>query len=1024
MNIPRFAVRHPVTVAMIFLAGTLLGVLSLRRLPVDLLPDLDAPKIAVLLRSGDRPPEELEDRYARQLESALATLPSVTGVRSVTSTGRVLVIVEHEWDSDMDRALLEVQSMATRLATDRDVDSIVVRRFDPSDEPVLVLALEPASGEDHEDLDAVRRLAEERVARALERIEGVALAQVAGGRRREIVVRVEPDRLREIGLDAERIVAVLQQSNAEASGGTVEDEGRVHVIKGLGKFRNLQDVATVPVAAARSGEARAQPLRLEDIASVAWEDAPVRGIVTSDGREGVSISVFKEAGENTVAVSSRVREALLGIGDDLGGRPIRVVRDQADAVRQAIREVQIAAVLGGVLSVLVLLFFLRSARALLLVTLSIPASIVLIFPFLQALGLSLNVMTLGGIALGTGIVIDNAIVVLEAIFRRLQEGEAPFDAAERGAAEVGPAILAATATLCVVFVPVLFMRGIAAEIFSDLALAVVIQLVCSLAVAMLLMPAIAARLFRAGHAISWSGRDVMGEAYERTLRSLLRRPFTVVGLAAASVAAAALLAPRVGVEFLPPSATGEITARVVMPEGSRVEVTAQAARRLEDAARSAFGEAIASTHAELGEAVREDLVLSEQIPAESRGVLRLQVARGSGVTTGQVERVLEQAASGIPGLALRFEPADAVLGRLAQSGPPIRVEVRGQDLVALERVTGDVARELAWRSALFNVRSSFDERRAEVRIVLDRPVTAGLGLTPDGIARQLRRQLAQESVTTFRPDGEDRAIVVRGPERSAETLASVVLEASEGRRARLGEVATVSIESAPVRIERSRGARLGVITAQVAEGSTLGVAGQEVEDALRGLRLPSGIRAVVTGAEESRRASFGELGVAVLLAIALVYMVMASLFESIVHPFTILLTLPTAGVGVVGALLLANTPLSVPALIGIVMLAGIAVSNGILLVDVATRLRDTEGMPREDAIARAGRLRLRAILMTSVTTVLGVLPLAFGGEGASVQAPLAIAVMGGLISSTVLTLLLLPSAWTILDRLRPQRASS
>lgn len=1018
--IPRFAVSHPVTVAMIFLAGILLGILSLRRLPVDLLPDLDAPKVAVLLRSGERPPEELEDIYARQLETQLATLPDVTSVRSVTSTGRVLVIVEHDWDADMDHALLDVQATATRLSSDRDVDSVVVRRFDPSSEPVLVLAIQSRSGEGIADLDALRRLAEDRVARALERVPGVALAQVAGGRRREAVVRFVPDELKEFGLDAERLAMLIQQSNVEASGGTVEDRGRVHVIKGLGKLTSLADLADIPVAPARMDAATSQPLRLSDVASVAWEDAPVRGLVTVDGREGVSISVFKEAGENTIAISDAVRGAFASIGDDLGGRSITVVRDQADAVREAVREVKVAALIGGLLSVLVLLFFLRSARALLLVGLSIPVSIVLIFPVMQALGLSLNVMTLGGIALGTGIVIDNAIVVLEAIFRRLEEGEDPFEAAQAGASEVGPAILAATATLCVVFLPVVFLRGIAAEIFSDLALSVVIQLACSYAVAMLLMPSIAARLFKKGHSLSWGGRDRLAEGYERLVLRTLRRPILVLGAAGASVALAILLAPRVGLEFLPSADTGEISCHVVMPEGSRVEVTQQAASRLEEAVRHAFPGVVELSHAELGEAVREDLVLSEQVPAESRGLLRLQLADERTVSSAQVERVLEAAARQVPGLGIRLEPADAVLGRLAQSGPPIRVEVRGQDLVAIERATGDVTRELAARPELFNVRSSFEERRAEMRIVLDRPVSTGLGLTPDVIARQLRRQLANESVSSFRPDGEDRDVVVRGPERSAASLRDVVLETSDGRRVRLAEIADVRVESAPARIERSRGARLGAVTAQVSETSDLGEAAQAVEATLAGLKLAPGLRTVITGAEESRRDSFAQLGLAVLLAIVLVYMVMASLFESIVHPFTILLTLPTAGVGVVLALLVTSTSLSVPALIGIVMLAGIAVSNGILLVDVAQRLRE-QGLSREAAAARAGRLRLRAILMTSVTTVLGMLPLAWGSEGARIQAPLAIAVMGGLTTSTLLTLFVIPSTFELLERLRPGR---
>jgi HAE1 family hydrophobic/amphiphilic exporter-1 len=1018
--IARLAVRHPVSVIMIFLGGMLLGLLALRRLPVDLLPDLDAPRVAVLLRSGDRPPDELEDRYARQLETALATLSKVVSVRTISSTGRVLAIVEYEWNADMDFALLDVQAMAGRLATDRDVDSLVVKRFDPASEPIMVMALEPPEGSDDVDLDRLRRLADERIARSLERVPGVALVQVAGGRRREVRVTIEPHRLESLGLDAERLVSLLQQANAQASGGTVEEAGRVYVIKGLGELTSIDDVRALPVSAG-SGDETSRPLRLGDIADVRWEDAPVRGLVTVNGREGVSLSLYKEAGENTVAVSDRARKAVGELAGELGGHRLVVVTDQARYVREAVVEVEKAAVLGGILSIAVLLFFLKSARALLLITLAIPLSVILIFPLFLAFHLSLNVMTLGGIALGTGIVIDNAIVVLEAIFRRIEEGEDPFDAAERGTTEVAAAITAATLTASVVFLPVLFLHGIAAELFRDLALSVVLQLACSLGVALLLVPTLAARLFRKGSVISWGGEG-LARPYEKWLRGALRRKALVVAVAVLSVVAAVALAPRLGLDFLPKTDTGELTARLVLPEGSRVSITREAAERLEAAARAAFPGQIAEAHAELGEAVREDLVLSEQVPAENRGVLRLRLVETRTVSTDSVEAVLEQAAAAIPGLKLRLESSDVVLGRIAQSGPPVRVEMRGQDLEALEHATRDAAEALSRRPELFNVRTSFDERRAEVRIVLDRAVAAGLGLTPDAVARQLRRQLGEESATSFREGDEERDVVVRAPEQSLRTLPALALEAPGGRRVTLGELAQLDVSSAPVSIERSRGSRVGAVTAQVASLASLGEAARAVESTLRQVRLPPGVRASVAGAETARRASFAELGMAVLLAITLVYMVLASLFESIVHPFTILLTLPTAGVGVVVALLLTHTPLSIPAFIGLVLLAGIAVNNGILLVDVANAQR-AEGVPREEAIVRAGRLRLRAILMTSVTTILGALPLALGGRGSEMQAPLAIAIMGGLTSSTLLTLLVIPVAYDLLDRLRPGAAA-
>ena len=1040
--IPRFAVRHPVTVAMIFIAASLLGVLSLRELPVDLLPELDAPRIAVLVRSGDRPPEELEDAYAQLMERSLSTLSGVRRVRTVTSTGRVLAAVEYDWGEDMDFAQVDVEKAISGLKTDRDVDSVLVRRFDPSAEPVLVLALRPLRVEGVPDdpaaLDRLRRLAEDRVAPALELIEGVASAQVAGGRKREVRVTVERHRLKALGLSFDQVVSLLQQGNAEASGGTVEDSGKVHVIKGLGAFESLEDVASLPLSVVSregSGGGPSRPMRLDEIAAVEWADAPVRGLVTIDGEEGASLSIYKEAGENTVAVSDRVREAIASLSGELREAELEVVTDQAGFIRDAIRQVQWAALAGILLAVLVLFAFLRSTAAVLLVALAIPISIVATFALMSAAGLTLNLMTLGGLALGAGMLIDNAIVVLEATFRRLEEGREPFAAAEEGASEVAGAIVAATLTTCVVFLPVSFLHGVAAELFTDLAFTVAFSLLCSLAVALLLIPAAAARLFgarAAGRAAEAGPRR--HSTYEGLLDRILKRPATVVVVVLLLVAGSAGLVKRVGLDFLPTSDPGAITARLLLPEGTRVTVTEQAARAIEASVRASAPGVIVTALSELGEAVREEVALTDEIPAENRGVLRWKLAprESRALSTEQVERLLDEAASQLEGVALKLEPADPVMGRLFERGPPLQVDVRGQDLATLERGSASVAAALRELPELFNVRSSFEDRRAEVRLELDRTVAAGLGLTPDGIARQLRQRLGAEAATSFRRDDEDREVVVSAPDYSLRRLPEMILDAGTGDPVRLGDLAELKIVSSPTRIERSLGSRFGVVTAQPAEGVTLGAASAAIEQALRSVELPSGLRTELAGAEQVRRSSFRELGFAVVLAIVLVYMVMASLFESVVHPFTILFTLPTAGVGVVLGLWLTGTPFSVPALLGAVMLAGIAVNNGILLVDLAGRLR-REGLPRREALARAGGQRLRPILMTSLTTVLAMVPLAMGsevyallpwtrgwGEGAELRAPMAIAVIGGLAASTLLTLFLVPAVYDLLDRLRPK----
>lgn len=1016
----RFAIRHPVTVAVLCAAAVLMGAVALRSLPIDLLPELDAPRIAVLVTSGDRPPDELEDAYARPLENALSTLPGVTSVRTITTVGRVLATVEYEWSADLDFALLDVQKQVAPLATDRDVESLVVRRFDPNAEPIVVVALTEEDGAG--DLDALRRLADDRIARSLERVPGVASVQVAGGRRREVTVTVDPHRLSAYGLTTDRLAGLLAQSNAEASGGTVEDRGRVHVIKGIGRFETLEDVASLPLPLARAGQTTAgAPLVLSDVADVAWEDAPLRGLVAVGNREGVSLSIYKEAGENTVEVSDRVGEALAALSADLRGLEASVVRDQADFIRTAIAEVRTAALLGSVLAIAVLALFLRHAGATFLIALAIPISIVATFAVMPAAGLTLNLMTLGGLALGAGMLVDNAIVVIEAIFRRLEEGEDPAAAAEHGTSEVGGAILASTLTHVVVFVPVVFLEGLAAKLFFGLAATVSISLLCSLAVAFLVVPAAAARMFTRESVRRAREESAWISGYVETLRGVLDRKGAILVATAALVAAAVVVVPTLPREFLPSADSGEVTARLLMPEGTRATVTGEAAARLVSTLEATLPGVVQASVAEIGEAVREEATLTEDVPSENRGVLRLRLVPPAEreVASDRVIDVLDRASEQVEGLVLRFDPSDAVLGRVLQSGPPVRVELRGQDPVALERATRAAAEAVAALPELFDVHSSFEDRRAEVRLELDRVLAAGLGFTPDTLARQLRQRLGAEAATTFRQGDEERDVTLRAPSQSLETLPHLLLDAPSGERVRLGDIAKVEVVSAPTSIQRSLGARLGVVTAQVASGASLGPAAARAVAAVEALDLPAGVRVQVGGAEAQRRASFSQLVFAAILGIVLVYMVMASLFESLVHPFTILFTLPTAAVGVVGALAAAGHGISVASLLGAEMLAGIAVSNGILLVDVTGQLR-ARGLARREALLEAARLRVRPILMTSLTTILGMVPMALEiGEGSGLRAPLAIAVSGGLLTSTLLTLVVVPVAYDLLDRLRP-----
>ncbi|MEM7244629.1 MAG: efflux RND transporter permease subunit [Acidobacteriota bacterium] len=1025
--IPRFAVSHPVTVLMIFAAAALLGYLSLRELPVDLLPELQAPRIAVLVRAGDRPPEELEDRYAEYLEAQLSTLPDVRSVRTTCATGRVLVTIEQDWDTEMDFALLQVEKRVSILRTDRDVDSVTVSRFDPSDEPVVVLALSLKGDAEDElvELDRLRLLAEDRVARILETVEGVASVQVAGGRQARVGVVAERHRLRALGLSFDGLRGNISAGNAEASGGTVEDGGKVHVIKGLGRFHAIEDIAGLPVQGSGDGS---KPRRLDEVATVEWESAPLSGLVTVDGKEGLSLSIFKEADANTVAVSDAVTAAVAEIAPQLTDANLQVVTDQATFIREAITQVQWAALAGIVLAIFVLLVFLRRLVAVVLVALAIPLSVVTTLALMGLADLSLNLMTLGGLALGAGMLIDNAIVVLEAIVARLEGGSSPREAAIEGASEVAAAIFAATLTTCVVFVPVAFLEGLAAELFTDLAFTVAFSLIASLGVALLLLPMAAARFFKArGGRTGGAGRGAS------TFRGLLRRPFLIVLVTGVLLFFGWQRAQRLGLDFLPTADPGLVVVELLLPEGHRVTVTREAARVLEDALTQSVGSAVATTLAELGESVREEIALTDEVPSQNRGLLRIRLVprEERNVTTEQVIGLLEKAAESVEGLSIRFRPTDPVLSRLLDRGPPIAFELRGQELDALEEGCRRLSEELAKQESVFNVRHGFEDRRAELRLQVDRIMAAGLGLTPDQLGERLRQRLGDQAVTDFRDKGELRNVVLRAPRLDLDGLSNIVLDTPSGEPVRLRDIARLEVVTAPTQVERRPGTRTARVTAQVLPGESLGGASAEAYERLTAVPLPPGLQLEQVGAEKERAESFRQLLFAVALAIALVYMVLASLFESLVHPFTILFTLPTAGLGVIAALDLAQTPFSVPALLGAVMLAGIAVNNGILLVDLTGQLR-RRGLSRLDAVVAASSARLRPILMTSLTTVLAMLPLALpaevlsqvpglalGGEGSELRAPMALTVIGGLLASTVLTLVLVPAVYLLLDRLRP-----
>jgi HAE1 family hydrophobic/amphiphilic exporter-1 len=1016
----RLATRRPVAVSVVAAALVVLGWTAWQNLPLDLLPDLQSPTVVVSIRSGDRPPSEMERIYGELLEQRLFAVRGIREINQVARTGRIIGTVGFEWDTDMDFALVEVEKAVGPVRSDPDVDEVVVRRFDPRQVPVVILGL--LADEDGPDLADLRQVARRQIATAMERLEGVAEVRVTGGRERELRVEVDRYKLQAYDLNIADLERRLQEANVDVNAGTLEEGSRVYMVRGLSRYRRAEDVRDVIVRYGQDISGRSIPIRVGNLADVRWADREISHLVRVDGREGVGLSVYKEAGANTVAVSRTVQEALDDLRGDLPGMVVRVVSDEAALVVDSIRDVRQAALIGIALAVFVLGLFLRSAGPTVIVSTAVPVSLLATLFFMHFGGHSLNVMTLGGLALGAGMLVDNAIVVVESIFRRLSGGANLEDAASRGTADVVGAIAASTLTTCAVFLPILFVRGLAARLVSGLSFSVVVSLLMSLVVAVFLIPALAGWLLpRTGARAADPGMGRM----ERFVGVLLRRPFLIVAAAVLLAAGAVASLSQLGTELLPPSDPRQFAVRLVGPPGQRVEATERVVATVEEVLRQAAGDDLLAMLSEVGRLPEDDRLIQEEQTEENTARIVVRLADG-GKTGKQVVAVAEPAVAELTRVAVQWEVGATALARaLGTTGPPIAIEISGQSLEDLRSASAAVRDRLASHAELWNVRSSFEGGPPELRVTLERPLADGLGVDLDTIAGALEASLDGRKVTVLSTGDEERDIVLALPRVRRDQLMHVPFTTSTGERVVVGDVARVEPESGAREIFRRDQRRVARVTARVAEDSDFPNALAAAQRTLAETDLPPGLRGVVAGEEEERLRTFRELRWAAGMALLLVFMVLAGTFESLIHPVTVVAAVPLALVGVSVVLVPGGRPIGVMEMLGMIVLAGVAVNDAILLLDAARRLMAT-GVARVDALARAAAIRLRPILMTTATTVLALLPLAVGtGEAARLRSPMALTIIGGIIASTVGSLLVIPCLYLLIDRLRPgkRRAS-
>lgn len=1012
MNLPEFSVRRPILVSMLTLIVLLLGSVAYKELKVDLLPSIELPTVTVDTRFPGANPEVMERLVTQIVEEIIATNPGIEELTSQSSEGRSRVTVLYEWGTDVDAAALELQAKLEDEINELpdDVRRPRVGKFDIDSFPVVLLGI--ASTLDPVELTEI---VENQLRYRLTRIPGVAQADLWGSYSREVRVELDPDRVRAVGLSLNEILRSLERSNLDVPTGQIE-AGRYEVtLRAPAEFKSLDDIRNTVVRRTADGE-----IRLGQVAEVLDTYGKLTRIIRVDDELGLRLAIRKKAGANTVEVSERILEEIETINATFPQVKIIPVINQGNFIQRSIENVARSVLYGGGLAILVLLFFLRNWRSTLIIGVSIPISIIATFAMVYFMGFTINLMTLGGFALGVGMMVDSSIVVIENIFRRRDEnGEKRDVAAARGAAEVAPAIIASTITTLVIFLPVVFVRGVSGVLFTDLALVIVFALCASLLVSMSLVPMLASRFLRSREAerhrservqqlVEWSGNllSTLEAFYGRMLEKVLRHPWKTVGFVGSLFLLSLFLGRLIGTEFIPPSDEGEVVVSGEMEVGTRLELVDQQTRIIEALVKEAVPEIVSSVVTVSGNRSRIQLAIG---PARERSRSNVEIARDLRKRlTGQV-----------PGMEIRVRAprGQFLLQSLFASGDGLQIEIRGFDTATLARLAEELESAVLDIAGVSDAQSSINEGVPQEMILVDRDKIADAGLAVEDVTRLIETAIAGRDAGEYRIGGNSYRIFVQlkdAEQRGIDDVLDLLLRSENGELIPLRNLVEVQSGLGPQVIQRKNQERIARVTVNVT-GRDLGGVAAAIESRLREIPLPAGFDFTVAGSFEEQQEAFRELMFAFVLAVLLVYMVLACQYESLRNPLVVILSVPTATIGVALTLLATGTTFNLQSGIGCIMLGGIVVNNAILLVDQARRLQDA-GESVQRALLEAGRRRLRPILMTTLTTVLGLFPLALGiGEGADAQSPLGRAVIGGLTASTLLTLFFVPVVYMLMQ---------
>jgi HAE1 family hydrophobic/amphiphilic exporter-1 len=1075
MSIVSTVVKRPVTVAMFTLAVMLFGMVGFSRLSVSLLPDLSYPTLTVRTENPGAAPAEIEQLISKPIEESVGVVKGIRKVHSISKAGKSDVVIEFEWGVAMNFATQNVREKLDIIALPKDVNKPIILRFNPALDPIIRLGLSTENTHPRA-LKKIRTFAEQEIKRQLETISGVAAVQLGGGLQQEIQVVFDQEKAARRGITAQSIVSRIQSENINMSAGRVYDGQQEYLVRTVNQFVSLEQLGNMIIK-----QAEGKTIYLKDIAQVIDGEKERTDITRINNNEAIELAIYKEGDANTVTVAKAVNDKLAELAETLPEElTFTVIYDQSEFIVNAVDEVKSAAIVGGLLAMLILYLFLGNFFNTIIISLAIPISIIATFNLMFANNISLNIMSLGGIALAVGLLVDNAIVVLENIARYREKGATIIEAAIKGTDEVSGAVIASTLTTLAVFFPLAFVTGFAGQLFSDQAMTVTFALLASLVVALTLIPMLASRqfsknkvldenqnndktldneasdvpltkrkkvakitakilafpfllifnylpllitsflllitnlltkivsfIFKPAHKVFSLYFEKIASAYSRLLKLSLENRAVLVGLSFVFAFAVMSLFSKIPVELVPEVAKSEFTIELTLPQGTPISVTDE---RLKD----------------LAETIAKDERVKHSYSLAGSGSLMMSSASKGGENWGQLlvalksSNDIEAVKSVVRAKVAQMADVRAEIAQteMFTTERPLQIILSGYDLVALKKYSDQLVQRMSLDNQFIDLNNSLRAGQPELKISFDNERLAGLELKASDIADQLVTKIAGSVASKYNLQDRQVDILVRADENSrnsAQAIRQLTVNSQQAKSLPLAAVADITESIGPNEINRIDQSRVAIISASLGYGD-LSEAAAKAEELVKELYLPFNIKAKVAGQNEEMESSFTSLMMALALAVFLVYLVMASQFESLLNPFIILFSIPLAVLGSVLGLYVTGTNISVIVLIGVIMLTGIVVNNAIVLVDRINQLRH-KGVDKLVAIMEASRSRFRPIIMTSLTTILGLAPLAFGsGEGAELRAPLAITVMSGLLVATMLTLLLIPVLYSLFDR--------